>query len=63
MIWGGNPLVSNEPVTPVEIRRLARRGAVLAVADPRRTPTAALADYHLPCVPGPTESWRPTCST
>ncbi len=52
MIWGGNPLVSNEPVTPVEIRRLARRGAVLAVADPRRTPTAALADYHLALRPG-----------
>ncbi len=52
MVWGGNPLVSNEPTTPLEMRRLARRTAALAVVDPRRTPTAGLADYHLAVRPG-----------
>jgi anaerobic selenocysteine-containing dehydrogenase len=52
MVWGGNPLVSNEPTTPPEMRRLARRNAVLAVVDPRRTPTAGLANYHLAVRPG-----------
>ena len=52
MVWGGNPLVSNEPTTPLEMHRLARRTAALAVVDPRRTPTAGLADYHLAVRPG-----------
>lgn len=51
-VWGGNPLVSNEPTTPPEMRRLARRSAALAVVDPRRTSTARLADYHLALRPG-----------
>jgi formate dehydrogenase (coenzyme F420) alpha subunit len=52
MVWGGNPLVSNEPTTPLEMHRLARRNAALAVVDPRQTPTAGLADYHLAVRPG-----------
>jgi formate dehydrogenase (coenzyme F420) alpha subunit len=52
LVWGGNPLVSHEPTTPVEMRRLARRNTTLVVVDPRRTETARLADYHLTVRPG-----------
>ncbi|MDH3797594.1 MAG: molybdopterin-dependent oxidoreductase [Desulfobacterales bacterium] len=52
IIWGGNPLISNEPFTPGEISRLKKRGGKLVVIDPRETETASKADIHLPIRPG-----------
>jgi len=52
LVWGGNPLVSHEPVLPREIDRLKRRGGRIAVVDPRKTETAAKADFHLAVKPG-----------
>ena len=52
IIWGANPLVSNEPFTPREISRLKKRASKLIVIDPRKTETAAKADIHLPIRPG-----------
>ncbi len=52
MVWGGNPLISNEPFLPGEIRRLKKRGGKLVVIDPRKTETASKADIHLPVRPG-----------
>jgi anaerobic selenocysteine-containing dehydrogenase len=52
IIWGGNPLISNEPFTPGEISRLKKRGGKLVVIDPRKTETASKADIHLPIRPG-----------
>jgi anaerobic selenocysteine-containing dehydrogenase len=52
ILWGGNPLVSHEPVLPGELAKLKRRGGRVAVVDPRRTETAAKADFHLPVRPG-----------
>ena len=56
LVWGGNPLASNEPFTPPELRRLQQRGGRLAVVDPRRTDTASRADLHLAVRPGGDES-------
>jgi formate dehydrogenase (coenzyme F420) alpha subunit len=52
LIWGGNPLVSNEPVLPRDIARLKKRGGLIALVDPRKTETAAKADFHLAVKPG-----------
>ena len=52
MIWGGNPLISNEPFIPGEINRLKKRNGTLIVIDPRKTETASKADLHLPVRPG-----------
>lgn len=52
MIWGGNPLISNEPFIPGEIGRLKKRDGKLIVIDPRKTETASKADIHLPVRPG-----------
>jgi len=52
IIWGGNPLISNEPYTPGEISRLKKRDGKLVVIDPRKTETASRADIHLPIRPG-----------
>ena len=52
IIWGGNPLISNEPYTPGEISRLKKRDGKLVVIDPRKTETASKADIHLPIRPG-----------
>ena len=52
IIWGGNPLISNEPFTPGQISRLKKRGGKLVVIDPRQTETASKADIHLPITPG-----------
>jgi anaerobic selenocysteine-containing dehydrogenase len=52
IVWGGNPLVSHEPTLPGEIARLKKRGGRLAVVDPRKTETAAKADFHLALKPG-----------
>ncbi len=52
IIWGGNPLVSHEPVPPKELTRLKKRGGQIVVIDPRKTETASKADYHLAVKPG-----------
>ena len=52
IIWGGNPLISNEPFTPREISRFKKRDGKLVVIDPRKTETASKADIHLPIKPG-----------
>ena len=52
LIWGGNPLVSHEPTLPGELSRLKKRGGRIAVVDPRKTETAAKADFHLAVKPG-----------
>jgi len=52
IVWGGNPLVSHEPFTPREMSRLKKRGGCIVVVDPRKTETAAKADFHLPVRPG-----------
>jgi anaerobic selenocysteine-containing dehydrogenase len=52
VIWGGNPLVSHEPVPPKELTRLKKGGGQIAVIDPRETETALRADYHLAVKPG-----------
>ena len=52
IIWGGNPLISNEPFIPGEISRLKKRSGKLVVIDPRKTETASKADIHLPIRPG-----------
>jgi anaerobic selenocysteine-containing dehydrogenase len=52
LVWGGNPLVSHEPTLPGEIARIKKRDGRIAVVDPRRTETAAKADFHLALKPG-----------
>ena len=52
IVWGGNPLASHEPFTPREMSRLKKRGGSIVVVDPRKTETAAKADFHLPVRPG-----------
>jgi anaerobic selenocysteine-containing dehydrogenase len=52
LIWGGNPLVSHEPFLPRDIARLKKRGGRIALVDPRKTETAAKADFHLAVKPG-----------
>jgi anaerobic selenocysteine-containing dehydrogenase len=52
IIWGGNPMISNEPFSPGEISRLRKRGGKLVVIDPRKTETASKADIYLPIRPG-----------
>ena len=48
----GTNTTEAHPVIGLEIKKAQRRGAVLAVADPRRTELAGLADYYLPLKPG-----------
>lgn len=50
-VWGANPSDSGIHLVPF-IEEARRRGAKLAVVDPRRTPLAAKADLHLPVRPG-----------
>ena len=51
VLWGANPGVSGIHLVPV-IQEAQRRGARLAVVDPRRTPLAKRADLHLAPRPG-----------
>ncbi len=51
VVWGANPSVSGIHLVPL-IREARKRGAKLAVVDPRRTPLAAQADLHLAPRPG-----------
>jgi formate dehydrogenase (coenzyme F420) alpha subunit len=56
IVWGANPLVSNEPVPPKVIRQLGKRNTPLVVIDPRTTETASRADMHLAIHPGTDET-------
>jgi anaerobic selenocysteine-containing dehydrogenase len=51
MIWGHNP-VSTAPHFMPFLRAAQRNGCRLVVIDPRRTPTARSADWHLAPLPG-----------
>ena len=51
VLWGVNPAVTGIHLVPV-IQEAQRRGARLAVIDPRRTPLAKRADLHLAPRPG-----------
>ncbi len=57
IIVGANPLVSNGSIMSApdmkhRLRAIQQRGGEVIVVDPRRTQTAAVADRHLPIVPG-----------
>ena len=57
LMLGANPLASNGSIWTVpDVKRrivdFQSRGGRLVVIDPRRTETAAIADEHLPVVPG-----------
>jgi len=57
LLLGANPLDSNgslatAPDWPGRLEALRARGGRLVVVDPRRTPTAELADEHVPIRPG-----------
>jgi len=51
VVWGANPHSSGMHVV-THIRNAQKRGAMLAVVDPRRTKLAARADLHLGLRPG-----------
>ncbi|MBP1635928.1 MAG: ynfE [Acidobacteria bacterium] len=51
VIWGANPSSSGIHLVPY-LQRAKKRGATLAVVDPRLTPIARQADIHLPVKPG-----------
>ena len=57
LMLGANPLASNgslmtAPGIERRLKAMQARGGRLVVVDPRRTETAALADWHLPIRPG-----------
>ena len=52
VVWGGNPVSTQVNVMTHVARARKERGAKLAVIDPYRTPTAAVADLHLAPRPG-----------
>ena len=57
LMLGANPLASNgslmtAPGIERRLKAMKARGGQLVVIDPRRTETAALADWHLPIRPG-----------
>ena len=57
LILGGNPVVSNGSIMTApnirqRLRDLRARGGHVTVVDPRRTPTAQLADQHIAIRPG-----------
>ena len=51
IVWGANPATSGIHLMKV-LQEAKRRGAFLAVVDPRRTPVARIADIHLAVRPG-----------
>ena len=51
IIWGANPRASNIHLVPF-LQEAKRRGAFIAVVDPRRNLSADLVDLHLPIFPG-----------
>lgn len=52
VVWGGNPVATQVNAMTHISRARKARGAPLAVVDPYRTGTAAVADLHLPLRPG-----------
>jgi len=48
----GSNTTETHPIISLEIRKALKKGARLAVADPRKIELTALADYHLPLKPG-----------
>jgi anaerobic selenocysteine-containing dehydrogenase len=52
VVWGGNPVSTQVNVMTHVSRARKERGAKLAVIDPYKTPTAAVADMHLALRPG-----------
>jgi anaerobic selenocysteine-containing dehydrogenase len=52
VVWGGNPVSTQVNVMTHVARARKERGSKLAVIDPYRTPTAAVADLHLAPRPG-----------
>jgi anaerobic selenocysteine-containing dehydrogenase len=51
VLWGVNPSASGIHLVPI-VQEAQRRGALLVVVDPRRTPLAKKADLHLRVRPG-----------
>ena len=51
IVWGANPAVTGIHLMPL-LHEAKRRGAFLAVVDPRRTQVARIADVHLQVRPG-----------
>ena len=51
IIWGANPRASNIHLVPL-LQEAKRRGAFIAVVDPRRNLSSELVDLHLPIFPG-----------
>ena len=51
VLWGVNPSASGIHLVP-HVQAARKRGTLLIVIDPRRTPLAARADLHLPVTPG-----------
>ncbi len=51
-MWGGNPVSTQVNVMTHVSRARKERGAQFVVVDPYRTPTAAVADWHLAPRPG-----------
>ncbi|MCK8783625.1 molybdopterin oxidoreductase family protein [Roseomonas sp. NAR14] len=52
VVWGGNPVATQVNVMTHISRARKERGAKLVVVDPYRNGTAAVADLHLPVLPG-----------
>ena len=52
VMWGGNPVSTQVNVMTHVARARKERGAKFVVIDPYRTPTAAVADWHLAPRPG-----------
>src|SRR5258708_10198981 len=52
VVWGGNPVSTQVNVMTHVSRARTERGAKLVLIDPYRTPTAHVADLHLPVRPG-----------
>ena len=51
VVWGSNPVSTNPHLMPF-IKQARQRGAQMVVIDPRRTRTAAQADWHIQPQPG-----------
>jgi len=51
IVWGSNPVSTNPHLMPF-IKQARQRGAAFIVIDPRRTRTAAQADWHIQPQPG-----------
>jgi anaerobic selenocysteine-containing dehydrogenase len=52
IVWGANSVATNIHAFSLAQEARKQRGAKIIVIDPYRSPTAALADLHLPLIPG-----------